>query len=69
LPTIQYLARISHKEKKKEVKNCENVYVGFAEKVVCEEREQGIGNREQGTVSTIWISSISHIRQGKMQLF
>ncbi|MBJ7298099.1 MAG: hypothetical protein JHC73_17755 [Dolichospermum sp.] len=33
--------------------------IGFAEKVVCEEREQG-------TVSTIWISSISHIRQGKM---
>jgi hypothetical protein len=27
------------------------------------------GNREQGTVLAIWISSISHIRQGKMQLF
>jgi hypothetical protein len=24
-------------------------YLGFAEKVVCEEREQGTGNREQGT--------------------
>jgi hypothetical protein len=25
-------------------------YLGFAEKVVCEEREQGTGNREQGTL-------------------
>jgi hypothetical protein len=24
-------------------------YLGLAEKVVCEDREQGTGNREQGT--------------------
>ncbi|WP_271827189.1 hypothetical protein [Dolichospermum circinale] len=30
------------------------------------DREQGTGNREQGTVLTVWISSIFQIRQRKM---
>ncbi|MFN5991016.1 MAG: hypothetical protein ACK47Q_16530 [Dolichospermum sp.] len=38
-------------------------------KVVCEGREQGTGNREQGTVLTVWISSIFQIRERKMHLF
>jgi hypothetical protein len=28
-------------------------YLGLAEKVVCEGREKGTGNREQGTVLTV----------------
>jgi hypothetical protein len=44
--------------------------IGCAEKVVCEGREHFDKlSASQGTVSAIWISSISHIRQGKMQLF
>jgi hypothetical protein len=44
-------------------------YLGLAEKVVCEGREQGTGNREQGIVLTVWISSIFQIQQRKMHLF
>ncbi|MFN4844834.1 MAG: hypothetical protein ACK6A9_03485 [Dolichospermum sp.] len=32
-------------------------------------REQGTGNREQGIVLTVWISSIFQIQQRKMHLF
>jgi hypothetical protein len=47
-------------------------YLGLAEKVVCEGREQGTGNRKQETVLTVltvWISSIFQIQPRKMHLF